>query len=449
MSSDAKQPFINSQAFDWDTETYVAFPSQSDAILASLLLFHEIERDTMDLVFSVVTHPDFDSKQVSLRNSDDVDSIVKEVRSEDGVAVDCEEPQQPFVECRALDQNTETYFTFPSRADAMLASLQLFHNVERYIIDTIFSVATHPDFDSKNVTLRSWGDVMDAVEERRLKDRTAVVHKRSLDSDGHMVQAGLPQFVLEEVLDIIHCDRLDSIEAAFEQTWDEEMMYFNSMDIEEDYTLKAMTRVHRSWTYPAQKALGRVLHIGRPTDEMTVLLNPVRKSIFGPWTSVVAVQFFHPIEVETDYSTCSCYDGGTEITYKYFDDDAATDDYRQWFETLHRMLVGFTNLKLILIKSYAPIFTELSNSMFGDLVRRNMRLEEVTLYAEEGIPFDIGPLIENAAALKNLSSLYIRKETSSDGAERRELQEAGFARLSNVLIEHSNTAFHRSHPPPW
>lgn len=128
-------------------------------MLASLLLFHELERDTMDLVFSMATHPDFDSKQVTLRNSDDVDSIVEEAGSEDGAAVDCEEPQQPFVECRALDQDTKTYVTFPSRADAMLASLQvqLFHNVERYIMNTVFSVATHPEFDSRQLTLRSWG----------------------------------------------------------------------------------------------------------------------------------------------------------------------------------------------------------------------------------------------------------------------------------------------------
>lgn len=451
MSSDSKQPFINSQAFDWDTETYVAFPSQSDAMLASLLLFHEIERDTMDLVFSVVTHPDFDSKQVSLRNSDDVDSIVEKVGSENGVAVDSEEPQQPFVECRALDQNTETYFTFPSQADAMLASLLLFHNVERYIIDTIFSVATHPDFDSKNVTLRSWGDVMDAVEERRLKDRMAVVHKRSLDSDGHMVQAGLPHFVLEEVLDIIHCDRLDSIESAFEQTWDEEMMYFNSMDIEEDHTLKAMTRVHRSWTYPAQKALGRVLHIGRPTDEMTVLLNPVRKSIFGPWTSVVAVQFFHPIdEVESVHSSCSCYTchgcGSTEITYEYLDDDDASDDYRQWFETLHRMLVGFTNLKFILIKSYAPIFTEWSNSMFEDLVRRNIHLKEITLYAKTGEPFTLDPLIGNSRILESLKTLNISNARFSDAGREKAMQvamqAAGFPNFSTLTLSRSSRTLH-------
>lgn len=79
---------------------------------------------------AAVTHPDFDSKHVTLRNSMNVDSIVEEGGLEDGVAVDCEGSLQPFIESRIFDQDTEAYVTFPSRADAMLASLQLFHTMD-------------------------------------------------------------------------------------------------------------------------------------------------------------------------------------------------------------------------------------------------------------------------------------------------------------------------------
>lgn len=109
----------------------------------------------------------------------------------------------------------------------MLASLQLFHDVPCRIMDLVFSVVTDPGFDSKQLTLRSSVDVVDVVEESRLKDRMAVVQERSVSGDGRMEQAGLPQFILDEVLDIIHAERMDSIKARFEETLNAEAMHFN------------------------------------------------------------------------------------------------------------------------------------------------------------------------------------------------------------------------------
>lgn len=201
----------------------------------------------------------------------------------------------------------------------MLASLQLFHDVPCRIMDLVFSVVTHPDFDSKQLTLRNSVDVIDVVEENRLKDRMAVVLARSASEDGRVEQAGFPQFILDEVLDIIHAGRMNSIKALFEETLDNDAIYRYSFHFEEDDTLKAMTAVHRSWTILAQKALGRVLHIGRPIHEMNVLLSPVQKSIFGPWTSAVAVQFFRPVE-QKEAHYCERCGQRTKSEHQYDDD---------------------------------------------------------------------------------------------------------------------------------
>lgn len=109
-------------------------------------------------------------------------------------------------------------------------------------------------------------------------------------------QAGFPHFVLYEVLDIIHAERLDNIKAQLEETPTKREMYYNSMYIKEDDTLKAMSLVHRSWTFPVQKALGRILYNGKPVHEMDILLPPVKSlfSALGPPLS--PYNSFHPLK---------------------------------------------------------------------------------------------------------------------------------------------------------
>lgn len=109
-------------------------------------------------------------------------------------------------------------------------------------------------------------------------------------------QAGFPHFVLYEVLDIIHAERLDSVKAQFEETPTKREMYYNSMYIKEDDTLKAMSLVHRSWTFPVQKALGQILYNGKPVHEMHILLSPVKSlsSALGPPLS--PYNSFHPLK---------------------------------------------------------------------------------------------------------------------------------------------------------
>lgn len=126
-----------------------------------------------------------------------------------------------------------------------------------------------PVFNSKRVTLRKLVVIIDVVEESRLKDRMAVVHERSHGGDEHVDHSeyNFPRLVLSNVLDIIHVERMDNIWAQFEETLSAKSMYFHSMCVTQDETLKAMSLVHQSWTAPVQEALGWVLYIGKLVDD--------------------------------------------------------------------------------------------------------------------------------------------------------------------------------------
>lgn len=365
--------------------------------------------------------------------------------------------QKPFIDSRAFVKEAKTYVDFSSQTNAMLASLQLFHDVPCHIMDLVLSVVTHPDFDTKQITLSNSVDVIDVVEERRLKDRMAVVHRRSLNSDGYLEQAGFSQFILDEVLDIIHADRLDTVKARFEETLDNEAMYYNSMRIKEDNILKAMSLVHRSWTIPAQKALGRILHIGRPSDEMEVLLDPVRKSIFGPWTSVIAIQLFCPIEriekslcvdcdKDKENSAVLCYSCAERYDYEWDDSDRQdecayvdgriTERDRQWFENLHRIVVSFTHLKCFFLKSYTSSVIEWCDHMFKEVVRRNMHLEEIIMYVARGDePYDLSPLIQNLQNSEHLRTLKLQGAWFNRVVLTKAMRGPCFARLTSLTAK--------------
>lgn len=70
MSSEGSRPFINTGALCKETSSYVQFPSQSDVMIASLQLFHEVPCCIMNLIISTVTntYPDFDAKQVTCKS---------------------------------------------------------------------------------------------------------------------------------------------------------------------------------------------------------------------------------------------------------------------------------------------------------------------------------------------------------------------------------------------
>lgn len=326
--------------------------------------------------------------------------------------------QQPLNDSQSFNEANSTYVTYPSQADAMIANLQLSHNVPCHIMDLVLSVITRPDFDAKQVKLRESINVVEIAEESRLKDRLAVVHQRSLGEDGRIEQVGFPEFVLHEVLDILHAERLAAIWSSFDRGLDKELVY-KSGYIYEDRVLKEMSLVHRSWTIPSQKALGRILFVNRPAKEIYL---PVQRSNFGPWTTVAALHLYCGMDDEAEYD---------EYHFSY----NLREEYLQWFETLHRILVGFTNLRSIWVQSFALFFTKQANLTIRELLRRNTHLEDVKLYVEdEDEPFILDIVAEDSKNLQHLKTLDIRGARFSDASRGKPLQRTGLLRLRSLTI---------------
>lgn len=216
-------------------------------------------------------------------------------------------PDQPFINCGTFDKSSSAYVTFPTQSDAILASLQLFHDVPCHIMDLVFSVVTHPDFDAKKLVLKSSMDIITTAEDARVEKMTAVMHKRSVDSKGFAIQAGFPQFVLEEVLDILEAERTACVEAKLSRTMSADDIY--EIDwyrycygeaLEENRILLDVSLVHRSWTVPAQRALNRSLYINIPVNTTVCRsgppYRPLERTMFTPWTSFLAVDLFWPVK---------------------------------------------------------------------------------------------------------------------------------------------------------
>lgn len=333
--------------------------------------------------------------------------------------------QQPFIDSQAYNKASSTYVSFPSKADAMIASLQLSYDVPCRTMDLILSTISHPDFDPKQVKLRSSIDVIDVLEEIRMKDRVAIVHKRPLDRDGRIEQAGFPLFVLEEVLEIIHSRRMAKIKSTFEDLHFMQLVYEYNRYSEEERSLRNMCLVHRSWTTPSQKTLGRILFINEPAYGSRLLYAPSNawKSIFGPWTTVVAFQMYCRLDDQGEY-------------YEYYFLDDFEEDYREWFENVHRILVSFTNLKSIWMQSYASFFTKWANYTIGKMVLRNTHLRDITLHAPDyAAPFILDSLAETSGNLKHLKTLDLEGARFSDTTQGKPLRGTDFMSLTSLIIK--------------
>lgn len=178
------------------------------------------------------------------------------------------------------------YYTlnFASHSDSLVAKLQLLNGVSCRTMDLFFSVITDPGFDINLLTLRSSTDIVNFAEEARIRDQMAVVHRRSINSEGAIEQAGLLHTLLEDVLDIIEKEKVARIKSRFEETLTEEDMHEDRgyFIIEEDRTLSNMSLVHRSWTLPAQKALNRSVYLGWPLRYMNCFLRSYIRAMDNP-----------------------------------------------------------------------------------------------------------------------------------------------------------------------
>lgn len=74
------EPYKGFSAYDKSLHTYTPFSTESDAMLASLLLALEIPRSTMDFILSIINNKGFDTSKVTLKSSTDIYAISETTR---------------------------------------------------------------------------------------------------------------------------------------------------------------------------------------------------------------------------------------------------------------------------------------------------------------------------------------------------------------------------------
>lgn len=110
-------------------------------------------------------------------------------------------------------------------------------------MDIVISVATHPNFDAKHVTLKDTVDIIQIEEQARLQVRLVDAHRRSLDADGQINRTNVPEVILDGVLDVLHAERQSELTSlARELGW-----HNRRLDgVEAGAVFSAMSLVHRS-----------------------------------------------------------------------------------------------------------------------------------------------------------------------------------------------------------
>ena len=132
----------------------------------------------------------------------------------------------PLVGRDAFDKMAQSYSSFLTPSDAMLASLLLSYEVPYRIMDLFMDVIKHPDFNLREVSLRSSFDILQVAEQARVESRLATVHRRACNEEGQMTRTKFPQTVLYEVLDILEEEREAAI---FECVGDEGQLLHSSV----------------------------------------------------------------------------------------------------------------------------------------------------------------------------------------------------------------------------
>lgn len=80
--ADARLPFQGTLAFDRTSQEYIPFKTQTDAMLASLMLAYRLAPPILTVVLGLVRHPNFNASEVTLQKPDDVFQRVADHRAE-------------------------------------------------------------------------------------------------------------------------------------------------------------------------------------------------------------------------------------------------------------------------------------------------------------------------------------------------------------------------------
>ena len=171
-----------------------------------------------------------------------------------------------------------TRVEFPTPSDALFAALiAKYTNASMELFDDLLSLFRHPEFVSKEVTLRYTEDAFTHIsEQRKLNAKVRQVEHQVDDTNEEQTIQPVPGLAVGLV-----ADYLDSARTPFHR-----VVCQRTHECDADRTLRVMALVHRSWTDAAQYSLRRRIVAGGRGMFRLLLQSP----ILGPWVRELSLK---------------------------------------------------------------------------------------------------------------------------------------------------------------
>ena len=191
----------------------------------------------------------------------------------------------------AYDTHLQERIPFSNPSDAKIARLALTHDVSLRAIDLFLQLLHDESFHSRDLTIGAAADIYTHVAQyraRRAETRASrtrhLTHRHTRSGSLALARVGTAynqhsQTILNLILDELVQERKV---LSRDPLQNQDELYTSTQ------TFLNMSYVHRSWTIPSQRALGKVASLNLYTDVRTILCNPV----LGPWTTRVHIAYW-------------------------------------------------------------------------------------------------------------------------------------------------------------
>ncbi|KLO08702.1 hypothetical protein SCHPADRAFT_931652 [Schizopora paradoxa] len=174
--------------------------------------------------------------------------------------------------------------SFPTKSDALIASLALKKQSDPVLIDAFLSLLKNPNFNTTECTLHSVADIHSFASSYR-KEKDNHTPRQSFPMQ-------IPIFVWEEVMVhigdqwVAYALKLCDDAAQYKTSWDNNI--FAAPYSHQLSDLYNASLVHPSWTRPAQRQMGRVLVLHKTNED--TLNAAIKSGLYGNWTQILAMK---------------------------------------------------------------------------------------------------------------------------------------------------------------
>lgn len=171
----------------------------------------------------------------------------------------------------ARDDVSQAYLEFPTRSDAMMASILMGERIEPVLFDRIMKVITSDGFNPTELKLTKSSAYYVYAGNERI---------RQLGVMASQTQASIPDDIIEGVTEILANELDDAITANPRDEQELRRKYHKF--------LKEMSLVQRNWVLPCRRALGRSFDIPKSHPSSRAMdaqksFSVLRHPFAGPW----------------------------------------------------------------------------------------------------------------------------------------------------------------------